>query len=221
VQWFLKVLRQYAEFSGRARRKEYWMFALVNILIIIALGSLGALAKTFSDSMESPAFGALGLYFLVVLIPSLAVTARRLHDIGKTGWWQLLGLVYPIPLVGWIAAIVMIVWCATEGNKGPNEYGPDPKDPSRQGPYPEGPHQQGPYSQSPYQQGAYQQGAYQQGPYQQGPYPQSPYQQGPYQQNPQQQGPYQQGPYQQGPYQQGPHRQGPHQQGPYPQNPHQ
>jgi uncharacterized membrane protein YhaH (DUF805 family) len=120
MQWYLKVLRQYADFNGRARRTEFWMFTLFTIIISIVLGLLDSLlGLTFVDGTMSGWLGM--LYSLAVLLPSLGVTARRLHDTGRSGWWMLLGL---IPIVG---GIVLIVFCATPGNVGANAYGPDPK----------------------------------------------------------------------------------------------
>jgi uncharacterized membrane protein YhaH (DUF805 family) len=120
MQWYLKVLRQYVDFNGRARRTEYWMFALFTIIISIVLGLLDLmLGLTFVEGTTS---GWLGLiYGLATLLPSLGVGVRRLHDTGRSGWWLLIGLV---PLVG---AIVLIVFLAQPGNPGSNAYGPDPK----------------------------------------------------------------------------------------------
>jgi uncharacterized membrane protein YhaH (DUF805 family) len=120
MQWYLKVLRQYVDFNGRARRTEYWMFALFTIAISIVLGLLDLmLGLTFVEGTTS---GWLGLiYGLATLLPSLGVGVRRLHDTGRSGWWLLIGLV---PLVG---AIVLIVFLAQPGNPGSNAYGPDPK----------------------------------------------------------------------------------------------
>lgn len=113
MEWYLAVLKKYAVFTGRARRKEYWMFFLFNVLITLALEVIdGLLGTTF--------IGA--LYGLVVLIPSIAVTVRRLHDIGRTGWWALIGL---IPVLGFI---VLLIFAATDGDRGHNEYGADPKE---------------------------------------------------------------------------------------------
>jgi uncharacterized membrane protein YhaH (DUF805 family) len=112
VQWYLKVLRQYVDFSGRARRTEYWMFQLFNIVAIIVLLLIDQVLGTGFLST---------IYVLAVFLPSLAVAARRLHDIGRSGWWQLIGI---IPIIG---AIVMIVWCATDGQPQPNQWGPNPK----------------------------------------------------------------------------------------------
>jgi uncharacterized membrane protein YhaH (DUF805 family) len=112
MEWYLKVLRQYADFTGRARRKEYWMFTLVSGIISVVLAIL-------DNVLTTSLLGA--LYSLAVLLPSLAVGVRRLHDTGRSGWWLLIGI---IPLIGWI---VLIVFLATDGERQPNAYGPDPK----------------------------------------------------------------------------------------------
>jgi len=113
MDWYMAVLKKYAEFSGRARRREYWMFVLINFLIGCALGVIGALVHGLSFLSW--------LYSLAVLVPSIAVSVRRLHDTGRSGWWLLIGL---IPLIG---LIVLIVFLATDGEPGDNEYGPNPK----------------------------------------------------------------------------------------------
>tara|TARA_R110000751_G_scaffold120241_3_gene220870 strand:+ start:2116 stop:2526 length:411 start_codon:yes stop_codon:yes gene_type:complete len=120
MKWYLKVVRDnYANFNGRARREEYWMFVLFNLIFIIAIAMVsGVLAGLF----DAPAFmGLYMIYALGVLIPSLAVAVRRLHDVGKSGWFYLIGL---IPIIGSIWLIVLFV---TEGERGTNQYGPDPK----------------------------------------------------------------------------------------------
>jgi uncharacterized membrane protein YhaH (DUF805 family) len=117
--WYLEVLKKYATFDGRAHRTEFWMFVLVNIVISIGLNIVDAVIGTNGEYGG----GVLSsIYSLAVLIPTLAVGARRLHDIGKSGWWQLIAL---IPIVG---AIVLIVWFATKGKGGANEHGPNPWD---------------------------------------------------------------------------------------------
>ncbi len=126
MQWYLKVLRQYADFSGRARRTEFWMFVLFNAIALIILGILDNLLGFSTTTMGTGSIAVSGgiltaIYQLAVLIPSLAVGARRLHDTGKSGWWQLLAL---IPLVG---AIILIVFWATAGDPSPNQHGVNPK----------------------------------------------------------------------------------------------
>ncbi len=120
MNWYLKVLKQYADFSGRARRKEYWMFVLFNtIFAIVAM----ILDNILGIAMEGIGYGPLhGLYFLAMLIPGLAVAVRRLHDVGKSGWMILIAL---IPLVG---AIWLLVLMVTDSNPGENEYGHNPKE---------------------------------------------------------------------------------------------
>jgi uncharacterized membrane protein YhaH (DUF805 family) len=118
MEWYLAVLRKYAVFTGRARRREFWMFTLVNVLISIGLSIIDAIIGTDYGS----GYGILStIYGLAVLIPSIAVGVRRLHDTGRTGWWILIALV---PCVGFI---VLIVFYATEGQRGDNQYGTDPK----------------------------------------------------------------------------------------------
>ena len=112
------VFSKYVAFTGRARRSEYWYWALFTTLVSSALAA--ALRATDNGAF----FKFLdGVFSLAVFIPGLAVTWRRLHDIGKSGLnylWVLL------PIVGWI---LLIVWLARPGDAGPNQYGPDPKDP--------------------------------------------------------------------------------------------
>ena len=113
MNWYLKVLKQYADFSGRARRQEYWMFFLFNIIVAIVLAVLDTTLGTW---------GALGgLYGLAMLIPGLAVGVRRLHDIGKSGWMLLIAF---IPLIGAIWLLILLV---TDGTPGSNNYGVNPK----------------------------------------------------------------------------------------------
>jgi uncharacterized membrane protein YhaH (DUF805 family) len=125
MRWMLMPLRRYAEFSGRSRRREYWMYTLLNMVIvtiICLLGLWGADSKLFSSQDELMTYFAatLGLYSLVTFIPSLAVAVRRLHDTDKSGWMLLLGL---IPIVG---GLILLIFYLTEGTRGPNRFGPDP-----------------------------------------------------------------------------------------------
>ena len=106
-EWYINVLKQYFNFEGRARRKEFWMFVLCNFIVVTVLGALdGAIGVKIANSI-----GILTLiYELGILLPSLGVCARRLHDVGKSGWFMLIVL---IPLIG---AIWLIVLLAKEGS---------------------------------------------------------------------------------------------------------
>ena len=127
MHWMMMPLLRYADFTGRSRRREYWMFVLLNLLLSLAVWTL--LAVTFLAGMSEtemtvvmlPVFILYGLVVLAFMIPGLAVTVRRLHDTDRSGWTLLLALV---PLVG---AILLIVYYCTEGTPGPNRFGPDPK----------------------------------------------------------------------------------------------
>lgn len=120
MKWYLKVLNQYADFKGRARRKEYWMFSLFNLIFAIVVMTLDTI---FGITIEGLGYGPLyGLYALATLIPGLAVSVRRLHDIGKSGWMLLIVL---IPLIG---LIWLIVLAATDSTPGENNYGENPKE---------------------------------------------------------------------------------------------
>ena len=124
MEWYLKVMRDnYANFSGRARRKEYWMFVLVQAIVMIGLMILDSvLGLDFELQGISLGYGYLYLIGLIVhFIPSLAVLVRRLHDVGKSGWFY---FIFLIPLIGvlWL----LVLYC-TEGQKQDNKWGPDPK----------------------------------------------------------------------------------------------
>ncbi len=121
MNWYIEVLKKYAVFSGRARRKEYWFFVLFNFIITVVLVVIDGTVGTFDPTTGVGMLTV--LYSLFVLIPTLAVTVRRLHDTGRTGWWLLIGLV---PLIG---GIVILVFMLLDSNSGGNEYGPDPKGP--------------------------------------------------------------------------------------------
>ena len=111
-------LARYASFDGRARRSEYWYFSIVHWLAMLLAGVVGYLAM-----LASPALGIVlySIAFFGTLLPHLAVSVRRLHDVNRTGWWYLFGLV---PLLGTIA---LLVWYCTDGTRGPNRFGADPK----------------------------------------------------------------------------------------------
>ena len=122
MNWFLDVIKnKYAIFTGRARRQEYWMFVLVYAIIAIALQLLAVIFGLFSGLLATLISVIFMLFALAVLIPSLAVVIRRLHDIGKSGWWILISL---IPLIGEIWLIILL---ATDSQPGENQYGPNPK----------------------------------------------------------------------------------------------
>ncbi len=116
VKYYVGTLKRYVDFNGRARRREFWMFFLANFVVSMGINILGSAVMNASAAQLPGA-----IYSLAVLLPALSIGARRLHDTGKSGWWLLIALV---PLVG---AILLIVFWATEGNKGQNSYGPDPK----------------------------------------------------------------------------------------------
>lgn len=117
------AFRQYATFSGRARRSEYWWFFLFQFLVSIAAAIVDATIGT-DDLFGEGGWGLVQLLvFLPLFLPGLAVSARRLHDTNRSGWWLLIGL---IPLVGLIVLLVFFVFDSTPG---PNRYGPSPKNP--------------------------------------------------------------------------------------------
>jgi uncharacterized membrane protein YhaH (DUF805 family) len=122
MEWYLKVMRQYADFSGRARRKEYWMFILFNVIFaIIAMVLDNVLGLNFEEGSGGPIYI---IYALIALIPGLAVAVRRLHDVGKSGWMFFIVL---IPIIG---SIWLLVLMCSEGESSSNAYGSNPKDAS-------------------------------------------------------------------------------------------
>ena len=120
MNWFMTVLRKYAVFEGRARRREYWFFVLFYILISVVLAVVDRMLGTYDETYGMGALGA--LFCLGLLIPSIAVGARRLHDTGRSGWWLLVGF---IPVIG---VIVLIVFFVLDSQPGTNAYGPNPKE---------------------------------------------------------------------------------------------
>jgi uncharacterized membrane protein YhaH (DUF805 family) len=112
MNWYLSVLKNYVGFSGRARRKEYWMYFLFNSIALVVLAVIDVLIKSNLLVL---------LYEIAVLLPSLAVGFRRLHDTGRSAWWLLIGI---IPLIG---GIVLLVFTVSEGQPGENKWGPNPK----------------------------------------------------------------------------------------------
>lgn len=144
LEWMLMPFKRYAEFSGRSRRKEYWSFVLLTVIVYAVFGGLMVAGGFSLAAMSDPSLaaegpgpvfyigaGLLGIYALAAFIPNLAVIVRRLHDRDMSGWW-LLGyfVAAMIPFVNIIAGIAMLVLMCLPGTIGPNKYGPDPKDPS-------------------------------------------------------------------------------------------
>ena len=111
MKWYFGVFKKYAVFSGRARRKEYWMFTVVNLGVVFVLSALTPLLD----------FPVGTVYILAVFIPMLAVTVRRLHDTGRSAWWLLISL---IPLIGYI---VLLIFAVLNGKNEENDYDENPK----------------------------------------------------------------------------------------------
>lgn len=120
MKWYLKVLNQYADFEGRARRKEYWLFALLNIVFGFVTGVIDLMLGT---DMAWYGLGVVNtVYAMAVFVPALAVTVRRLHDTNRSGWMLLIAF---IPFIG---PLWLLILMAIEGNPVANQYGPNPKD---------------------------------------------------------------------------------------------
>ncbi|MHA7819499.1 MAG: DUF805 domain-containing protein [Erythrobacter sp.] len=120
MEWMLMPLKRYADFSGRSRRKEYWMFILGVIIVAVVLSIIEGILGL--SGMVGGVYGPLTtLLILAIIIPSIAVQVRRFHDQDKSGWFVLLGF---IPFVG---GLIVLVFMCLEGTRGPNQYGPDPK----------------------------------------------------------------------------------------------
>ncbi len=152
MEWMILPFKRYADFKGRSRRREFWMFQLLNLILATVLAGpffvsfIGASNAAGNGpgsedaAMEALMAGGMGLsmigvmlygiFGLAALIPSIAVTVRRLHDRDMSGWWYL-GLVAAsaIPLVGFAASIALIVLLVLPGTDGGNRFGPDPKNP--------------------------------------------------------------------------------------------
>lgn len=147
MQWMILPLKRYADFKGRSRRMEFWMYSLLNVLVWLVLGGINLasgdkMAQLASAGDSNPLAvygvmfsGALGiilaLWALANLIPSIAVTVRRLHDRDMSGWWYLGVIVGSlIPLVNLLVSIGFLVLMLLPGTAGPNRFGPDPKNPT-------------------------------------------------------------------------------------------
>ena len=111
MKWYIQVWKKYADFSGRAHRTEYWMFVLFNLLISIGLGFLEGILGIVTNTDQSV---LANIYSLAILIPSIAVGVRRMHDTDHSGWWI-------------IVPIANLIFAVTEGTKGENRFGPAPR----------------------------------------------------------------------------------------------
>ncbi|MED4455602.1 DUF805 domain-containing protein [Metabacillus fastidiosus] len=114
MKWYLKAFQKYAIFQGRARRKEYWMFFLIHYIILLALIIIQEVADISFLFV---------VYFLATILPTLALSVRRLHDIGRSGWWI---LIYYIPF----GTIVLLVFACLDSQEGDNQYGLNAKVPA-------------------------------------------------------------------------------------------
>ncbi len=122
MSWFLKGLKQYADFSGRARRQEYWMYMLFYSIFGIILYGVTVIGMAMqSEGIILLGMGIYILYTLALLVPTLAITVRRLHDTGRSGFWYFIGFV---PLVG---GIILLVFCCLDSENGNNQWGLNPK----------------------------------------------------------------------------------------------
>lgn len=120
MNWYLHVLKNYAVFKGRARRKEYWFFILISFIVAFVLSFADQALNTPGASEGSGLLGA--IYSLAVLFPTIPVGVRRLHDTGRTGWWMLIVL---LPIIG---ALVLLYFFVLDSQPGSNEYGDNPKE---------------------------------------------------------------------------------------------
>ena len=133
MEWMLMPYKRYFDFSGRSRRKEYWMFVLLMVLVYMVLGGLMfATGMSVNPMTGEPEMGGagmlfgglLGIFVLGSIIPAIAVQVRRFHDQDKSGWFVLISF---IPYIG---GLIVLVFMCLEGTKGPNRFGADPKDPN-------------------------------------------------------------------------------------------
>lgn len=121
MEWYVMVWRKYAQFTGRSRRKEYWMFALINMIAVaVVYGAATVALLNGSTGLAFMVYLLCGVYSLAALIPGLSVSVRRLHDTNKSGWWLLLCL---IPLGG----LVILIFQCLDSDPSDNQYGPNPR----------------------------------------------------------------------------------------------
>ncbi len=129
MKWYVRCLRRYVDFRGRSTRTEYWMFSLINFLIsAVMLIPVLLVMRGWSGTFDQQFVGAfntastpVNIYGLATFIPGIAVQVRRLHDVGKSGWWYFIAL---IPLAG---AIVLLIFNCTDSEPGPNKWGDNQK----------------------------------------------------------------------------------------------
>ncbi len=122
-EYMIMPLKKYSDFKGRSRRKEYWYFTLLMIIIIVPLAfTFGVLSESGNEEIGMIPIGILVLFVLALFVPSLAVTVRRLHDTGRSGWWYLVSL---IPYVG---NLILIIFTVQDSKPGSNQWGPNPKE---------------------------------------------------------------------------------------------
>ncbi len=149
LEWMIMPLRRYADFNGRSRRREFWSFFLLNMIVFTVIMALtmvvsgGGMMTQLGQSAGNPlaVYGTLfsgigilmGVWWLATIVPNIAVTVRRLHDRDLSGWWYLGVFVCAlIPFVNMISGIAFLVFMCLEGTRGPNRFGPDPKGPAHQ-----------------------------------------------------------------------------------------
>jgi uncharacterized membrane protein YhaH (DUF805 family) len=118
---FIQCMQKYADFTGRARRREYWMFVLFNTLILMATVVAAGVVGSLFDNGYTFAMAVYTVFVLGTVIPAMAVTVRRLHDVGRSGWW------YFIILVPFVGAFVLLFWLCTDSAVGTNQWGARPK----------------------------------------------------------------------------------------------
>ncbi len=123
INWFITTLKKSFDFTGRARRKEFWNFILIYLLVLMSLGIAESLTNVIKVEIGMGLHIGLlnGIYILLMLCPTLTVTTRRLHDTNRSGWWQLINLV---PFAGFI---VMLIFTSEDGCPGENQYGKNPR----------------------------------------------------------------------------------------------
>ena len=121
MEWMLMPLHRYADFSGRSRRKEYWMFFLFVVAVYVAIAIVGSVLSGGAEGLGTIGGILLTIFALAIIVPSIAVQVRRFHDQDKSGWFCLLGF---IPIVG---GFIVLYFMIMEGTRGPNQYGPDTK----------------------------------------------------------------------------------------------